>query len=98
MIEVRFVKKIIIVVGGTLLVMLVAWHQSTVSVLLELLIAGHIPGTSLTIPFWAMMAVYCLLITALLTRYIEDAFAFRRDAKKLYSSKARMPRRRYGQI
>jgi hypothetical protein len=92
------VKKVIVVVGVTLIIMLVAWHQSTVSVLLELFIAGHIPGTSVTIPFWVMMAVYCLLITLLMTNYIEEAFAFRRDAKKLSTSKTRMPRRRYGQI
>ena len=91
-------KKVIVVIGSTLLIMLVAWHQSTVSVLLELFIAGHIPGTSITVPFWAMMAIYCLLITVVMTLYIEEAFAFRRDAKKLYSSRARMPRRRYGQI
>jgi len=92
------VKKVIVVFGGTLLVMLIAWHQSTVSGLLELFIAGRVPGTSLTIPFWVMIAVYCLLITALMTRYIEEAFAFRRDAKKLSARKTRMPRRRYGQI
>lgn len=91
-------KKVIIVIVGTLAIMLLAWHQSTASVLLELFIAGHVPGTSLTIPFWAMMATYCLLITALLTHYIEEAFAFRRDAKKLYMTKSRMPRRRYGHI
>lgn len=91
-------KKVIFVFGGTLLIMLIVWHQSTVSALLDLLITGHIPGTAFTIPFWAMMAVYCLLITLLMTRYIEEAFAFRRDAKKLSASKTRMPRRRYGQI
>jgi len=91
-------KKVILILGGTILIMLTAWHQSTVSALLSLLVTGHIPGTSWTIPFWVMMGIYCLLITALVTYYVEDALAFRRNAKATYTRKARMPHRRYSHI
>lgn len=91
-------KKVIIILGGTVLIMLVAWHQTTASALLSLLVTGHVPGTSWTIPFWVMMAAYCLLITALVTRYVEGALAFRRDAKATHARKVRMPHRRYSHI
>lgn len=91
-------KKALIVFGGAVLIMLIAWHQSTASALLSLLVTGHIPGTSWTIPFWMMMAIYCLLITAIVTRYVEEALAFRRDRKTLHARKSRMPHRRYSHI
>lgn len=91
-------KKVLFVIGITILIMLIAWHQSTVSALLSVLITGHIPGTSWTVPFWGMMAIYCLLITVIVTHYVEEALTLRRDSKAARSPKARMPHRRYSHI
>jgi hypothetical protein len=90
-------KKLLIVCGGAILILLLAWRQETASALLSLLITGHLPGTSWAIPFWAMMAIYCLLITVIVTRYVEDAFAFRR-ANRATPHKSHMPHRRYSHI
>lgn len=91
-------KKVFAIIGGTLLIMLAAWHQSTASALLAFFVTGHIPGTSWTIPFWGMMALYCLLITILVTNYVEEALAFRRDSRAAHTPASRMPHRRYGHI
>lgn len=91
-------KKVFIIIGGTVLIMLAAWHQSTASALLGFFVTGHIPGTAWTIPFWGMMALYCLLITALVTRYVEEALTFRRELRAARSPKSRMPHRRYSHI
>jgi hypothetical protein len=92
------VKKVVVIIGGTILIMLAAWHQSTASALLAFFVTGHIPGTTWTIPFWGMMAFYCLLITILVTNYVEEALTFRRDSRAVRTPAARMPRRRYGHI
>jgi len=88
-------KKVIILLSLTTLVVLLAWNQGVV---LSLLVTGHIPGTSWTIPFWGMMAFYCLLITLIVTLYVEDALSFKRDSKALHARKSRMPHRRYSHI
>lgn len=79
---------------GFLLALL--WGQGLGSAVLGLLIAGQIPGTAYSIPFWAMMAIYCLLITALLTWYIEKLIQIKRANDE--TKKARLPRRRFSQI
>ncbi len=91
-------KKILSIASIVLLLLLLTWHQSTISALLGFFVTGHIPGTQWSVPFWGMMALYCLLITALVTRYVEEMLTFRRTAKATYSRKSRMPRRRFGHI
>lgn len=87
-------KKVTIILLSALFVLLVGWP----SPFLTLLVTGHIPGTSLTIPFWAMMVCYCLLITLIVTLYVEDALLFVRDSKATKTRKSRMPRRRFSHI
>ncbi|MEO5949153.1 MAG: hypothetical protein ABIP74_02010 [Candidatus Saccharimonas sp.] len=88
-------KKVIIILSVAALCVLLLLNQGSV---LGLLVTGHIPGTSLTIPFWGMMAFYCLLITLVVTLYVEEALSFRRDSKILHARKSRMPHRRYSHI
>lgn len=90
-------KKATIIIIATVVVMLSAWHQSTASAVLSLLVTGHIPGTGWTIPFWAMMAIYCMLITALVTHYVESMLHEHRD-RRASAAASRMPRRRYSHI
>ncbi len=87
-------KKAIIVIFCAVFILLLGWP----SAVLSLLVTGHIPGTGLTIPFWAMMTGYCLLITLIVTLYVEDAFVFVRESKTSKARKSRMPQRRFGHI
>ena len=87
-------KKLTIIFFGALFVLLLGWP----SAILSLLVTGHIPGTTLTIPFWAMIVVYCLLITMIITLYVEDALSFALNTKAVKARKSRMPHRRFGQI
>lgn len=91
-------KKIIPPAIVIVVVALLTWYQDASSALLSLALTGHIPGTSWTIPFWGMMAIYCLLITAILTYYIEDVLALQRTTKSPETHTSRMPRRRFGHI
>jgi hypothetical protein len=91
-------KRVIIAIGGVALIIFAIQRQDIASALLALFITGHVPGTSLTLPFWAMIAGYCLLITAIVTHYVEGALALRREIKTTSSQQARMPRRRYSHI
>lgn len=91
-------KKAVLILSGAVILMLLVWQERIASAVLSLLVTGHIPGTSWTLPFWMMMAMYCLLITAIVTRYVEDTLTIRRDAKVVHARKARMPHRRYSHI
>jgi hypothetical protein len=53
-------------------------HGSIGGAVLAFLVAGTIPGTAATVPFWLMMTLYCLAITILVTNFVEDLFSFRR--------------------
>lgn len=64
---------------------------------LGFLMTGAVPGTSANIPFWAMLAFYCLAITAIITIYVEKTFILpRHTAPK--TSKHGLPKRRYNAI
>jgi len=91
-------KKAIIILSLATLLMFLGWNQEATSAALSLFVTGHIPGTSWTVPFWGMMAFYCLVITVIVTLYVEEALSFRRDSKALHARKSRMPHRRYSHI
>ncbi len=56
---------------------------------------GTVPGTNFTVPFWAMMALYCLGITVIVTGYIEEIFTFIKTSREDGKKKQHLPRRRY---
>ncbi|MFZ1257845.1 MAG: hypothetical protein WAQ25_00025 [Candidatus Saccharimonas sp.] len=66
--------------------------------LVRLLIAGVVPGTNYTIPYWLTMSVYSALIAMIVTHYVEQWNFNRRNKKAVNSSASRMPRRRYSHI
>lgn len=66
--------------------------------LIGFFMTGTVPGTTLTIPFWAMMAFYCLGITAIVTLYIEDLFTVIKTNQTLATKKRHLPKRRYSNI
>lgn len=68
------------------------------SSLLNLLIAGVIPGTSLVLPSWTMMIVYCLAITTIITLYLEGALGKARVNHTAKQHKRQLPRRRFTSI
>lgn len=68
------------------------------SSLINLLIAGVIPGTSLVLPSWTMMIVYCLAITAIITLYLEGTLGKVRANRNAKQHKRQLPRRRFTSI
>jgi hypothetical protein len=68
------------------------------NMLLTLMLAGVIPGTHYIVPYWAMMALYCGLITLIVSVYTEQSLQHRRASKAAASRKSRMPGRRYSHI
>lgn len=68
------------------------------SSLINLLIAGVVPGTSLVLPPWTMMIVYCLAITAIITLYLEGALGRARSTRNAKLHKRKLPRRRFTSI
>jgi hypothetical protein len=63
---------------------------------LSLMLVGNVPGTSIAIPFWAMMAIYCTIAALIVASYTESLIVNHRMRKA--TSKRRMPRRRYSHI
>lgn len=65
---------------------------------LSFLIAGALPGTGISLPFWAMLIFYIVMICLVALLFTGSA---QRDAK-LYHQNVRkqrhMPRRRYSHI
>ncbi len=68
------------IITGIILLLAVSIYSngSIGGALLAFLVAGTIPGTSATVPFWMMMTLYCFAITVLVTHFVEDLFSLRR--------------------
>ena len=60
--------------------------------LLNLFLLGLIPGTSYTIPYWAMMVLYCVIITMIITVWVESIFNLHREIKQANVKSRRLPR------
>ena len=91
-------KKSIIIAICSFSAILVITHSDILMPLVSFLMTGLIPGTSLVVPFWAMMALYCLAITVIVTLYIEDFFSFTQTNRATSAHKTRLPKRRFGNI
>lgn len=87
------VSKKLSIYGVGLIILVVANHFKILSGIANFMMTGTIPSLSITIPFWAMIAVYCLIATIILTIYIESAFKFFRTVNP--SPRQQLPRRRY---
>lgn len=73
-------------------------HDDFIDSIFNFLIAGAIPGTFISLPFWLMIAIYCLTITAIVTFYLETTLVTRRANKASRQRKQQLPRRRYSSI
>lgn len=68
--------------------------QSTVSNrVIDFLLTGVVPGTTIIVPFWVMMATYCAGITIVITTFVE---AMHPQAHSV--SPKQLPRRRYSHL
>ena len=90
--------KKVIVISAILAIIIVLSRDAILNTLLLFLFAGVVPGLNITLPFWVMLAFYCLLITGIVTLYVEGVFDFLKSHKDPKSLKARLPKRRYSSI
>lgn len=68
--------------------------QSTVSNrVIDFLLTGVVPGTTIIVPFWVMMATYCAGISIVITTFVE---AMHPQAHSV--SPKQLPRRRYSHL
>ena len=86
-------KRITIGIASCIIIIAVS-NGKILNAILNLLIVGIVPGTSYSVPYWAMMAIYCLIITLLVTYWVEKAFQLHRLDKRA-RVKSRPSRRRY---
>ena len=90
--------KKVIITSAILASVIVLSRDIILNSLLLFLFAGIVPGLNIVLPFWVMLAFYCLLITGIVTLYIEGVFDFLKSKKDKRSLKARLPKRRYNAI
>lgn len=64
------------------------------SMILEFMFSGHIPGTDVVVPYWAMFTAYVGALLAMILLKIEDLF-YTHEAVKKHASTHRTTRRRY---
>ena len=76
-------KKDLVFVVTSIMLLGVLLDGAAMNLLLNFFIAGVVPGTQLSVPYWAMMTIYCLAITAIATWAIELYFAYRTKHRKL---------------
>ncbi len=98
LIGVGFIVKKVIITSAILAILIVLSRDAILNSLLLFLFAGVVPGLNIALPFWVMLAFYCLLITSIITLYIEGVFDFLKSKKDPNSLKTRLPKRRYGSI
>ena len=86
-----------VITGICLMVIAVVMTRGVVvNILLSLILAGSVPGTTIVIPFWVMMAFYCTVASLIIAWYTGSLIVEHRMRKS--SAKQRMPRRRYSHI
>lgn len=92
-------KKVVTISIGLVAIFIFTRSQVTSSII-GFLLAGAIPGTSLFLPFWMMMMLYCLTITFIVTAYVEQLFTFtyRHKQSSKTDHKTALPKRRYRHI
>ena len=62
--------KKIVIISAVLAVAIVLSRDILLNGLLLFLFAGVVPGLNITLPFWVMLAFYCLLIAGIITLYV----------------------------
>jgi len=65
------VKQKINSIALGILVLFVVTRSSVANMILSFLLGGVLPGTNIALPFWAMLCLYLLLMTSLITRSYE---------------------------
>lgn len=94
-------KKLLIILGLLYIANLSTGGVVTDAILLFLLL-GVIPGTHVIVPFWIMMASYCLLITVIVTLYVERSLGLVKSPRSSRAAsktrKGTLPRRRFSHI
>lgn len=73
-------------------------HDGYATPITNLLIAGVVPGTSFVLPSWLMVVLYCLIITAIITFYVEGVFTGVKENKLTKRRKQQLPHRRFSEI
>ena len=75
-------------------------HENVPSGVTSFLIAGIIPGTEIALPFWAMMLIYCITISAIVTFYIEATILRRRKhtSAPVIRTQQHLPHRRFSAL
>ena len=91
-------KKKVIIGSVVVLVFIILSQRVVINMLLNLTLAGAIPGTHYIIPYWLMMAIYCLIITVIVTIYTERLLRKRREHKSAALRRSRTPSRHYSHI
>lgn len=89
-------KKGLIATAISLFLTMTIVHSEVSIALLNFLLAGVVPGTKIILPFWAMLAIYCLMITTIVTIYVESMIAVAKQRKSAKATRQTLPRRRYG--
>jgi inner membrane protein involved in colicin E2 resistance len=95
-------KKNIITTTITLSIAVLLVNSGVLNALVMFLLMGQIPGTSYSIPASAMLALLSattlLIAASIVAAKMQHTTTIRRLIKKHLAHKARMPRRRFGQI
>ena len=91
LIGVGFIVKKVIITSAILAILVVLSRDVILNSLLLFLFAGVVPGLNIALPFWFMLAFYCLLIAAIVTLYVERVFDFLNPTKTQSPSKPAYP-------
>lgn len=95
-------KKILIITGTTLAMLIVLAESGVLDSLLIFLLAGQVPGTEYTIPSSFMLLAIISIIWLVVFRFagleVSHSITTKRGAKRQAERKKRMPKRRYAQI
>ncbi len=91
-------KKAVFATISSFVAIVIVTRSDLMLPVLSFLVTGLVPGTNFIVPFWGMMAFYCLLITVIVTFYIEGTILFIKTHRTAQAHKARLPKRRYHTI
>ncbi len=91
-------KRILIPAAATVIALIILMQAPVADALLTFIVTGIVPGTSVALPFWAIVTMSTMLSLIAIVVLVDDIALDRQKSKASSKQATKMPRRRYSHI
>ncbi|MFZ1317539.1 MAG: hypothetical protein WAQ26_03800 [Candidatus Saccharimonas aalborgensis] len=90
-------KRILLLIAAAI-ALIVLTQGPVADALLTFIVTGIVPGTSVALPFWAIVTMSTMLSLIAVVILVDDIALDRQKSKASSKQATKMPRRRYSHI